>query len=95
MNIYTLEVHQRFGEPLIVVTIKHVYLHGVFFFKDMESANQFIALKKVELRGLTYDPVVSIPETTAVLRVVMNDPNIIIGEDGKTYDKRIFKGVSA
>lgn len=95
MNIYTLEMHKRFNKPLVVVTIKHVRLHGVYFFKDMESARRFIRRMQVELPGLVYDGSAEIPETAAVLRAVLNDPNIIIGENGRTYDKRFFKGVEA
>ena len=95
MNIYTLEVHRRDGQPLIVVTIRHTRLHGVYFFTDMESANRFIAIKKVELRGLTYDPEVSLSETATVLQYVLNDPNIVIGKDGRTYDKRFMKEATA
>ena len=89
LNTYTLEVYKKQNQPCVVVNITHTMLTGVYFFRSVKDANAFIANKK-EVLGvfapLTYDPN-GVTEKGAmnVIQTVLNDDNICIAENGKTF----------
>ena len=90
MNSYTLEVCKRAGKPCIVVTIKHYLLAGIYFFKSMPEAKHFIECQKIRLNPfgqLVYNPTLTDRNYIKLILEVLNNDNIVIGENGKTYTK--------
>ena len=89
MNSYALEVYAKNRKPAFVVTLKHQMLSGVYFFKTMHEAQTFINEQKVILEQfapIQYDGENEIDECyTNVIKMVLFDENIQIGEHGKTF----------
>ena len=88
LNSYTLEVCAKAGKPCIVVSIYHVMLHGVYFFKTMQEANSFVECQKIRLNPfvfLTYNSNSPDENSLKLIKEVLNNDNIVIGENGKTY----------
>lgn len=89
LNAYTLEVYKKQNQPCVVVTINHIMLSGVYFFRSVKDANAFVANKK-EVLGvfapLSYNPN-GVTEKGAmnVIQTVLNDDNICIAENGRTF----------
>ena len=89
INSYALEVYSKNRKPVFVVAIKHQMLSGVYFFEDMHNARRFIDEQKITLNQfatLMYDSENEIDECYInVIKMVLFDNNIKIGENGKTY----------
>lgn len=89
MNSYALEVYAKNRKPVFVVAIKHEMLSGVYFFKTMPEAQRFINEQTTILNQFTpiqYDGENEIDECYInVVKMVLFDENIKIGENGKTY----------
>lgn len=89
LNSYTLEVYKKQNKPCFVTTINHIMRAGVYFFKTLEDANNFINEVKKELEvyaPLSYNENGCDNESyTNIIKMVIFDENIKIGKNGKTY----------
>lgn len=90
MNSYALEVYTKNRKPVFIVTIKHEMLSGVYFFKTMPEAQRFINERTTILNQffapIQYDDKNEIDECYInVIKMVLFDENIYIGENGNTY----------
>lgn len=89
MNSYALEVYAKNRKPVFVVAIKHEMLSGVYFLKTMPEAQRFINEQATILNQfapIQYDGENEIDECYInVVKMVLFDENIKIGENGKTY----------
>lgn len=94
-STYTLEVYSKEHKPLFVATISSPILVGVYFFNSLKEANDYINKEKARLdcygytlkydcEGVTDEKFISV-----ILEVVNND-DIAIGSDGRTYSKTLF-----
>lgn len=90
LNTYTLEVYKKQNKPAFVVTIEHIMRAGVYFFKSLEEANNFINEAKKELEiytPLKYNENGVDDKYINIIKIVLSCENICIGENGKTYYK--------
>ena len=92
-NFYTLEVCKKQNKPCFVVTIHHVMHSGVFFFNTLENANDFIAREKRYLEKWGYleynENGCTDSNIIKLIQNVLNDDNICICVNGRTYYKMI------
>lgn len=95
-STYTLEVYSKEHKPLFVATIKSSVLVGVYFFNTLKEANEFIDKKKryfseywgIEMR---YDcEGVTDKNFANVIKEVVENDDIAIGSEGRTYSKKLF-----
>lgn len=94
MNTYTLEVYNKENKPLFVVTIKSPFLAGVYFFNSMKEANEFVNTKKASLNTygctLKYNCEGVTDEFINTIKEVVENDDIAIGANGRTYSKKLF-----
>lgn len=95
MSTYTLEVYSKEHKPLFVATINCQILVGVYFFNSLKEANEYINAEKARLEvygyTLKYDCEGITDEKFAnVVREVVENDDIAIGANGRTYSKTLF-----
>ena len=93
---YTLEVCVKSGNPVFVATIKCPILVGVYFFNSLKEANDYIKKEnaRLECHGYTlkYDcDGVTDEKFITVIMEVLNNDDIAIGSNGRTYSKTMFQ----
>ena len=87
---YTLESYTKEGKPVFVVHISCPMLVGTYFFRFMKEAKDFIQRKK-EVFSLEYDSQgIEKALYNAIVFPVLNDPNLRIGENGRTFSRKMF-----
>lgn len=92
LNTYTLEVYKKDNKPCFVITIEHIMRAGVYFFNSLKDANNFINEEKKGLE--VYAPLeynengVTDKNYMYVIKTVLNDENICIGENGRTIRQK-------
>jgi hypothetical protein len=94
-STYTLEVYNKEHKPLFVVTINSPILVGVYFFNTLKESNTYINQEKVNLYNYGCDlkyncDGVSDKRFKAVIKNVIENDDIAIGKDGRTYSKNMF-----
>lgn len=93
MNYYTLEVYKKQNKPCFVVTIQHIMKAGIYFFKSLPEVNKFIAEIKNDLlpyAELKYNAEgINDKKIFDAINYVLNNDDIIIAENGKTYSKQL------
>lgn len=94
-STYTLEVYNKEHKPLFVATIKSPILVGVYFFNTLKEANAHINREKLSLDAYGYDLKYDCEGVTdegfkAVIKEVIENNDIAIGKDGRTYSKTLF-----
>ena len=89
MNYYTLAVYRKQNKPCVVVTIHHIMRAGVYFFKTMKEANDYVKQSKKELEffGELYynENGENDNNFISVINTVLACDNIDIGENGRTF----------
>lgn len=94
--MYTIEVHFKNGKPIYVVAIKCPLLVGVRFFKTLNEAKADIDNVKANLLmcGDDFTPdfegYVMDENMYSVIREVIENDDIVIGCNGRTYSKELF-----
>lgn len=97
-NLYTLEVHKKGTRPVFVAVIQSELVSGIWFFKSLRESELFLLEQKDELSNLgvslEYDSSGEIwtEGMIALVKSVMENDDIAIGENGKTYSKTMFPG---
>lgn len=87
---YTLESYAKEGKPVFVVGISCPMLDGVYFFRSMKEARDFIQRKK-EVFSLEYNSQgMKKALYNAVVLPVLNDSDLRIGENGRTFSRKMF-----
>lgn len=96
-NLYTLEVCRKAGNPVAVVAIKSEILHGIWVFKSVPKAEYWLEEQRYDLSTcygvtLTYDESGEIwdPGMLSALRAMLENNDIEIGENGKTYSRTMY-----
>ena len=96
-SMYTLEVHSKNRKPVFVAAFKSPLLVGVRFFNTLEKANAYIQSEKERLNVYGYDlrydcdNFVMDEKMQAVVKEVMENDDIAIGSEGRTYSKKLFR----
>lgn len=94
LNAYTLEVYGKNKKPCFVVNINHIMHSGMFFFRTMKEANEFIHKEIASLESyahLAYDENGIVDEKLErMLFEVLENPDLEIGSNGRTYSKSLF-----
>lgn len=87
---FTLETYAKEGKPVFVVGISCPMLNGVYFFRFMKEAKDFIQRKK-EVFSLEYNSQgMEKALYNAIVLPVLNDPDLRIGENGRTFSRKMF-----
>lgn len=95
-SMYTLEVHSKNHKPVFVAAFKSPVLVGVHFFNTLKEANAYIQKERERLEVYGYDlrydcdDFVMDEKMYAVVREVMENDDIAIGSEGRTYSKKLF-----
>lgn len=97
-NLYTLEAHKKGTRPVFVAAIQCELVSGIWFFKSLRESELFLLEQKDELTNLgialDYDSSGEIwtEGMIALVKSVMENDDIVIGENGETYSKTMFPG---
>lgn len=87
---YTLETYSKEKKPIFVVGISCPMLDGVYFFRFMKEAKDFI-LRKKEIFSLEYNSQgMEKALYNAIVFPVLNDSDLRIGENGRTFSRKMF-----
>lgn len=91
INTYTLETYKKQNKPVFIVAINHVMKAGVYVFKSANEAMLFVYKQKAELEPfypLNYSVDFADGNYAELIKAIIENDDICIGENGKTYYKK-------
>lgn len=92
INTYTLETYSKQGKPCYIVVINHIMKAGVYAFNSANEAMLFTYKQKEELKPfspLMYSIDFADGNYAKLIKEIINNDDICIGENGKTYYKKV------
>ena len=94
INTYTLETYKKQGKPCFIVVLNHVMKAGVYVFKSASEATLFVCEQKEKLGQfcpLSYSADFADGNYAELIKMIIENDDICIGENGKTYCKKQTK----
>lgn len=92
INTYTLESYKKQGKPCYIVVINHVMRAGVYAFNSANEAISYCMKAKEELTQfspLVYSIDFADGNYAKLIKEIIENDDICIGENGKTYYRKV------